>query len=174
MLGIEEKCCPTDFVEQYQSIMRENFTKIKLMPGAQRLIEHLRAHGIPLAIATGSAKETFELKTLHLGDLMRKPFKHFVFAGSDPEVSNGKPHPDVYRVAIDRFEPPPKDSSSVLAFEDAQNGIQAALGAGAQAIFVPDSRFGNSEEKLGDLKPTLTLKSLCDFKPELFGLPPFP
>lgn len=151
--------------------MKKNCHKIVLMPGAERLIKHLESKQVPIAIATGSAQSGFERKTSHLGDILRKPFKHHVFAGSDDEVKRGKPHPDVFLVAAKRFkESPPKDMQSVLVFEDALNGVKAALAAGMQVVFVPDKKLNLSTVQV---KATQTLDSLEQFKPELFGLPPF-
>lgn len=142
------------------------------MPGAERLIKHLVDNHIPIAIATGASKAGFERKTGHLGEIMMKPFKHHVFAGSDPEVKNGKPAPDVFLVAASRFNPKPKEMSNVLVFEDSVNGVKAALAAKAQAVFVPDPQFCIDSSKV-DVKPTLTINSLLEFKPELFSLPTF-
>lgn len=169
-MGLKDKVTAEEFVRRYEDEMKQHCCKIKLMPGAERLIKHLRDHKIPIAIATGASESGFNRKTSHLGDIVRKPFSHHVFAGSDPEVKRGKPHPDVFLIAADRFKPPPKSPKNVLVFEDAINGVTAAKSAGMQVIFVPDKRI--EVDKLA-VKPTQTLRSLDDFKPELYGLPPF-
>lgn len=150
--------------------MKKMCPNIKLMPGAERIINHLSQKKVPIAIATGSSQAGFERKTGHIGDILRKPFSHHVFAGSDPEVENGKPHPDVFLTAARRFKDRPKDMKSCLVFEDAVNGVKAALAAGMQVVFVPDKRL---DLKTVTVKPTLTIDSLEHFKPELFGLPAF-
>lgn len=162
---------PEDFVVAYETEMEKNCHKICLLPGAERLVKHLSAKNVPISIATGSAKDRFEKKTSHIGEILRKPFSHHVFAGSDPDVKRGKPYPDVFLTAAKRFKDPPKDMKSVLVFEDALNGVKAALAAGMQVVYVPDKRWGAPPPT--DAKPTLTLETLEDFKPELFGLPAF-
>lgn len=71
-------------------------------------------------------------------------------------------------VAAKRFADSPSPENC-LAFEDAPNGVQSAVSAGMQVIMVPEKYV--DEEKCQ--KATLVLNSLADFKPELFGLPPF-
>lgn len=168
-LGLTGQIKPQDFVTEYETEMKKNCHKIKLMPGAEALIKHLTEKQVPIAIATGSSRVGFERKTGHIGDILRKPFSHHVFAGCDPEVKHGKPKPDVFLEAAKRFKNPPKSMQDVLVFEDAVNGVKAALAAGMQVVFVPDKRLDLSQVSV---KPTVTLESLEQLKLEQFGLPP--
>ncbi len=54
-----------------------------------------------------------------------------------------------------------------LVFEDAPNGVQAAVSAGMQVVMVPDAIIPEEKRKLA----TKVIPSLLDFKPEEFGLP---
>nr|XP_033339575.1 pseudouridine-5'-phosphatase isoform X1 [Megalopta genalis] len=155
------------FESEVVQIYQELFPSASPMPGAERLLRHLKEHNIPIALATSSNKENFELKTqrwMELFDL----FHHKVLGGSDSEVVNGKPAPDIFLVAAKRFPDNP-DPSKCLVFEDAPNGVKAALSAGMQVVMVPDPML----PKCFIENPTLVINTLEHFKPEIFGLPPF-
>ncbi|XP_077491110.1 putative pseudouridine-5'-phosphatase isoform X2 [Amblyomma americanum] len=158
---------PEEYMAAVDKIYEEIFPKAELMPGAERLVRHLHAHGIPMAIATSSKPASFGLKMSGYRDLLAL-FHHVVCSGGDPEVKHGKPHPDIFLIAASRFEEKPS-SEKVLVFEDSPMGVTAALAASMQVVMTPEPRVEDKDRR----KATLCLDSLMEFKPELFGLPPF-
>ncbi|XP_015929981.1 pseudouridine-5'-phosphatase [Parasteatoda tepidariorum] len=156
-----------EFEVVFRSLCEEEFLKTKVLPGIERLITHLHAKNIPIAIATSSKLETYNIKTRNHQELIKK-FHHVVSGSSDPEVQKGKPAPDVFLVCASRFPDKPSPDK-VLVFEDAPNGVLAAVAAGMQVVMVPDPRVEPEFTK----DATQVLKTMEDFRPELFGLPPF-
>ncbi len=57
----------------------------------------------------------------------------FVLSGDD--VVNGKPHPEMYLKAAEKFA---IDASEMLVLEDSGNGCAAAVAAGAQTVAIPN------------------------------------
>lgn len=153
--------------------------------GAEKLINHFSKNNIPIAVATSSSKESVEIKLKNHSNTF-SVFSHKVMASSDPEVKQGKPHPDIFLVCASRFKDNPKPEMvfilkyvysivtkrllfQCLVFEDAPNGARAAISAGMQVVMVPDPSTNRSLCS----HATLILNSLEEFQPELFGLPAF-
>lgn len=158
-----------EFMVMEREIYTEEMLKVELMPGAFKLVKHLSDHRVPIAIATGSTKESYDIKVARHQDLFEpgRYFSHIVFTRDDPEVKRPKPAPDVYLITASRFANPP-DPSKCLVLEDSSIGVDGARAAGMQVVMVPDARFPAHQPNA-----TLILSSLEQFKPELFGLPPY-
>ncbi|XP_065304273.1 probable pseudouridine-5'-phosphatase isoform X3 [Dermacentor albipictus] len=151
----------------FKSVSHVIFDLDGLLVGAERLLRHLHAHGIPMAVATSSTPASFALKMTQHQDIVDL-FDHVVCSGGEARVKRGKPHPEIFLVAASKFvETPP--SEKVLVFEDSPMGVTAALSAGMQVVMVPDPHIDEEIRR----RATLCIVSLTEFKPELFGLPSF-
>lgn len=147
--------CPftiDNFLDHRNGAMEEYFRKVKPMPGAVRLVQHLDKHKIPMAVATGSKRRNFELKSSNNQELFA-PFGSRVICGDDQRLKRGKPHPDVFLLAArealgmgDRIRPTGEEydgtsggaEANILVFEDAKAGVQAANAAGMKVVWIPD------------------------------------
>lgn len=156
-----------EFLRRLHKMCNQRFNSLALMPGAERLIKHLHVNNVPFALATSSGKESAEIKMNNHPELF-KLFHHKVMGSTDPDVLHGKPAPDIFLIAAKRFQDQP-DPSRCLVFEDAPNGVKAAVSAGMQAVMVPDKIVKPEQRK----EATVILDSLNDFRPEIFGLPKF-
>ena len=116
------------FNGRYEDWLLCRWEHVRLLPGAERLIEHLHRHGVPLAIATRSSRESFDLKMAsHSGLLSR--FQETVCGD---EAVEGEPHPDIYLAAARKLGLQPEEC---LALEHAPSGIMVRGTVYQQYIF---------------------------------------
>lgn len=129
-----------------------------------------------MAIASSSKGKWFEVKTHKLGQKFRDYFSHILLAPEEPLVKNCKPAPDTFLICMQRFPDPKPTPTDCLVFEDSVSGVMAGVRAGMQVVNIPDLRLDVDDimAREPDFRPTLVLKSMQDFQPEMFGLPAFP
>ncbi len=114
---------------------------VPLKPGALACIEWLNAAGIPQSVAT-SSDQSLACNKLAQHDLV----EHFHSIASGDQVSQGKPHPEIFQTAANRMEVPAEEC---LVFEDSRHGVIGAHAAGARVILVPDlAEHGPDTESL--------------------------
>ena len=130
----------------------ERWPSVRPLPGAIKLVKHLHAHKVPMALATGSQRRNFELKSSHLGVLF-DCFEGRVVCADDGlfPPGRGKPHPDIFLVAAERFlgrdvgvgevgegrvsEAQRGVRAKGLVFEDGIPGVQAGKRAGMSGAY---------------------------------------
>jgi HAD superfamily hydrolase (TIGR01509 family) len=104
-------------------------TAVHPTPGLFALLDRLGRRGLPSAVATSSGRSYADrLLTRHgLAD-------RFAFVLASEDVTRGKPDPEIYLKAADRFGEP---ASAILVLEDSPAGLAAARAAGTFAVGIP-------------------------------------
>ncbi|PWZ45008.1 (DL)-glycerol-3-phosphatase 1, mitochondrial [Zea mays] len=100
--GLAGLLTPEQFLEERETMLKKLLPTCVAMPGVLRLINLLHTNGIPIAVATGTHKHHFALKTQNHEDIFS--LMHHIVTGDDPEVKAGKPSPDIFLAAMRRFE----------------------------------------------------------------------
>ncbi|KAJ7665722.1 HAD-like domain-containing protein [Mycena rosella] len=175
-----------DYLKRRNALQDELWPTVPLLPGVRKLVLHLKAHNVPMAVATSSRRRNFELKTGHHGEIFGC-FEGKIVCGDDTQWNmRGKPEPDIFLVAAREIlgrDVGAADATDVtadqlaerrkgLVFEDALPGMQAGKRAEMSVVWVPDAQLLNVEYS-GEEKADQILKSLEDFVPEQWGLPPY-
>lgn len=99
------------------------------MPGLHDLLDLVEELQLPKAVATSSGIQYVQRVVGPFGLLPR--FSTILTA---EDVTQGKPHPEIYLKAAQRLGVQP---SEMLVLEDSQNGTNAAAAAGAVAVAIP-------------------------------------
>jgi HAD superfamily hydrolase (TIGR01509 family) len=112
--------------EIFQSLLD---SRLEPMPGAVALVEDLVGRGLPRGVATSSGPDFAHDVLGRVGLLDR-----FGFVLTSADVTQGKPHPEIYKMAAQRLGVVPE---RMLVLEDSATGCAAAVAAGAVAVAVP-------------------------------------
>ena len=102
--------------------------RIKALPGAFDLLKLLKDSGFGLAIASSTPAENIDMVTATLGIA---DYFQAIVTGHD--VTEGKPHPQVFLLAARRLGVKPENC---LVIEDAVAGVTAAKRAGMACLAV--------------------------------------
>ena len=110
-------------------------------------ISRLKNEGYKIVVCSNSIRNTIEVM---LDKAKLLDFLDFFLSNQD--VTQSKPHPEMYINAIERLGLSPKEC---LVLEDNENGIKAALGSGAHLLkidSVHDVTYQNIMEKINDIE----------------------
>jgi HAD superfamily hydrolase (TIGR01509 family) len=115
------------FVRERDQILRDG---LPLKTGALDLLDALQIADCPMALVTSSSRRSADQHLTLAGIRSR-----FDIMLTRDDVAFGKPAPDLYLLAAERFGAPPQHC---VAVEDSSVGVAAAAGAGAITLMVPD------------------------------------
>jgi HAD superfamily hydrolase (TIGR01509 family) len=119
--GLLGRAVPQDFARQYQLRITEALNSdLKAVPG---IVEALDAIQTPYCVASNGSHEKMQTSLGATGLLPKFKDKMFSVA----EVARGKPFPDIFLYAANRFGVPP---SSCVVIEDTPTGVAAGIAAG--------------------------------------------
>lgn len=116
---------------------------VLIKKGLFELLDFLKENNIKIALATSTSTDsaTKMIKTAGVYD-----YFDALVCGDD--VTNGKPHPEVFLKAAEKLGLKPEDC---IAYEDSINGIKSAHSAEMTTVMVPDY-----------LQPTDEIKPMID------------
>jgi HAD superfamily hydrolase (TIGR01509 family) len=112
--------------------------RVGLFPSAKATLEQLREMKLRLAVATSSVSASARPFLDRTGI---KGFFDVIVTGD--EVSQGKPHPDIYLQIAKKIGIAPE---ACLVIEDALAGVAAAKAANMRVAAIPDARFVDPRE----------------------------
>lgn len=112
--------------QMFRDVIIEN--GVRLLPGADRLIDQAAANGCPQAVVSSAPRKNIAtiLKVLNRTDI-------FTVLICAEDVSHGKPHPEGCIAAAQKLGISP---SNCIVLEDAPAGLEAARRAGMACIGV--------------------------------------
>lgn len=157
------------FIENLQAIKTRHYTalvrrgEIPARPGVRRLLQEAREAGLRLAIATTTTPENVD--GLLSGSFAPDAPRWFDVIGAGDIVPCKKPAPDIYHHVLAKLG---LEAQNCLAFEDSENGLRSARGAGIPTLvtvtdYTADQDFSGALAVLNHLgEPEQPLTCLSD------------
>lgn len=116
---------------------------LKLREGIKELLDFAKTRGLKTSVATTTNLPNVE--ALCWSCFQQPALQVFDHVAAGDMVKNKKPAPDVYQLALSQLNLNPDEC---IAFEDSENGVNAAKGAGLRVI-LSQSRFTQEEDYAG-------------------------
>lgn len=117
---------------------------VPIKAGLLEVLERLRKYGLTMAVATSSRRAIAEEYLINANVL-----KYFDITVCGDEVTQGKPHPEIFLRAASALNCEPGHCFMV---EDSENGLLSAIRAEGQPILIEDIKPPAPEVKAGALK----------------------
>lgn len=115
------------WMERYLALLADH---VPVKPGASAFIALMKSRDIPFYVVTSSHTEKAEMLLARAG---LRPDITAVIGGD--QITHGKPAPDIYLKAAALEDVP---IHQMLALEDSNNGVKAAVASGAVTVQIPD------------------------------------
>lgn len=136
----KEAAIPGAMNRLYELFNEYVYSTLEVFPSVHTLLGKLKEKGFHLAIASSSAEDKVRI-SLDAAKISEDLFD-VIITGSD--VSEKKPSPEIYFIAMDELDADPEEC---IIVEDALNGIRAAKAADAFCFAVTTSFPKNELEK---------------------------
>lgn len=130
--------------------------------GFNELIQFLKRTGVMLALVTSSAREEVICNFSNTSYL-----NNFNLIVTGDDVMSGKPNPEIYLLTVKKLNVKP---GQLLVLEDSNNGMKAAIAAGAVAVMVPDLEHPEVDVIKDAFAIVNNLKSVIDLPVEYNGI----
>ena len=141
-----------DFINEMKQLytMEIIHTQCKPQFNHEYALSRLRAEGYRLGVCSNSVRSTIDV-------MMEKSAlrDYLEFTISNQEVAHPKPDPEMYTLAISKLG---LSASECLVVEDHDNGIKAAVAAGAHVLAVretTDVTYSNIMKRIGEIEQGL-------------------
>ena len=109
-----------------------NSASLPLRQGVSSVISYAKHHNLKLGFVTTTSETNVDAVFCALGDQISRA--DFNFIGDDIIISNPKPSPDIYQIAMSKLH---LDAQDCVAIEDTASSMKAALSANIRCIAFP-------------------------------------